>query len=70
MGRELLDAGNSLWKLPSQVCEIIVGAYNDAAPIFLYLVPLVIAAVVLLLFVKGELSRDDDRPLSAPARVI
>jgi hypothetical protein len=44
-----------LWKLPSQVREIIVGAYNDAlAPIFLYLVPLVIAAVVLLLFVKEK----------------
>lgn len=44
-----------LWKLPDQIREIIVGAYNDAlAPIFMYLVPLVVAAVILLLFVKEK----------------
>ncbi|MCJ0902503.1 MDR family MFS transporter [Rhodococcus sp. ARC_M6] len=44
-----------LWKLPAQIRELIVGAYNDAlAPIFLYLVPLVIVAVVLLFFVKEK----------------
>ncbi|MGC0363956.1 EmrB/QacA subfamily drug resistance transporter [Rhodococcus sp. 27YEA15] len=44
-----------LWKLPARVREIIVGSYNDAlAPIFMYLVPLVIAAVILLLFVTEK----------------
>ncbi|CAN5239506.1 MDR family MFS transporter [soil metagenome] len=39
--------------LPAAIRTVIVSAYNEAlAPIFLYLVPLVLVAVVLLLFVK------------------
>jgi hypothetical protein len=39
--------------LPDAVREIIVGAYNDAlAPVFLYMVPLVLISAVLLAFIK------------------
>ncbi|MDJ0355328.1 MDR family MFS transporter [Paenarthrobacter sp. PH39-S1] len=39
--------------LPAAVRDVIVGAYNDAlTPVFLYMVPLVLIAVVLLCFVK------------------
>lgn len=39
--------------LPDGVRDTIIGAYNDAlTPVFLYLVPLVIVAVILLMFVK------------------
>lgn len=39
--------------LPPGIHDIVVGAYNDAlAPVFLFIVPLAIAAFVLLLFVK------------------
>jgi len=39
--------------LPDEVREIIVGAYNDAlAPVFLYMVPLVLISAILLAFVK------------------
>lgn len=41
--------------LPDAIRDVIVGAYNDAlAPVFLYMVPLVIAAAVLLLFVTEK----------------
>ncbi|HEY8912761.1 MDR family MFS transporter [Lacisediminihabitans sp.] len=41
--------------LPQGVRNIIVGAYNESlAPIFLYLVPLVLVAAVLLLFVQEK----------------
>ncbi|MCS5719697.1 MFS transporter [Herbiconiux sp. CPCC 205763] len=41
--------------LPDAVRNVIVGAYNDAlTPVFLYMVPLVLVAVVLLLFVKEK----------------
>ncbi|MGA1837215.1 MDR family MFS transporter [Herbiconiux sp. 11R-BC] len=41
--------------LPDAVRNIIVGAYNDAlTPVFLYMVPLVLVAVVLLVFVKEK----------------
>jgi EmrB/QacA subfamily drug resistance transporter len=41
--------------LPSAVRDIIIGAYNDAlTPVFLYMVPLVIVAVILLAFVKEK----------------
>jgi EmrB/QacA subfamily drug resistance transporter len=41
--------------LPTAVRHIIVGAYNDAlTPVFLYMVPLLLAATVLLLFVKEK----------------
>ncbi|HAM26909.1 MAG TPA: MFS transporter [Microbacteriaceae bacterium] len=41
--------------LPESVRTVIVGAYNEAlAPIFLYLVPLVLVAAVLLLFVQEK----------------
>ncbi|MDI9915821.1 MDR family MFS transporter [Rhodococcus sp. IEGM 1379] len=44
-----------LWKLPAPIRETIVGAYNDAlAPIFMYIVPLVIVAVILLTFIKEK----------------
>jgi EmrB/QacA subfamily drug resistance transporter len=40
-------------ELPANVREIIIGGYNDAlTPVFLYMVPLIIVAVVLLCFVK------------------
>jgi len=39
--------------LPDAVREIIVGAYNDSlAPVFLYMVPLVLVSAVLLMFIK------------------
>ena len=39
--------------LPASVRDIIIGGYNDAlTPVFLYMVPLVVVAVVLLCFVK------------------
>jgi len=41
--------------LPDAVREIIVGSYNDAlTPVFLYMVPLVIVAAILLCFVKEK----------------
>jgi EmrB/QacA subfamily drug resistance transporter len=41
--------------LPTAVKSIIVGAYNDAlTPVFLYMVPLLLVAAVLLLFVKEK----------------
>jgi EmrB/QacA subfamily drug resistance transporter len=41
--------------LPSAVRDIIVGAYNDAlTPVFLYMVPLMLVATVLLFFVKEK----------------
>jgi len=41
--------------LPSAVRDIIVGSYNDAlTPVFLYMVPLVIVAAILLCFVKEK----------------
>ncbi|TIH35148.1 MDR family MFS transporter [Subtercola vilae] len=41
--------------LPSAVRDIIVGSYNDAlTPVFLYMVPLVLVATVLLVFVKEK----------------
>ncbi|MFC9834321.1 MDR family MFS transporter [Rhodococcus sp. NPDC127530] len=44
-----------LKSLPEPVREVIIGAYNDAlTPIFLYMVPLVILAVLLLLFVQEK----------------
>ncbi|MGO4690254.1 MDR family MFS transporter [Glaciibacter sp. 2TAF33] len=40
-------------ELPASVRDIIIGGYNDAlTPVFLYMVPLVVVAVVLLCFVK------------------
>lgn len=42
-------------QLPDAVRDVIVGAYNDAlTPVFLYMVPLVLVAVVLLVFVKEK----------------
>jgi hypothetical protein len=41
--------------LPSAVRTIIVGAYSDAlTPVFLYMVPLMLIATVLLFFVKEK----------------
>ena len=41
--------------LPDAVRDVIVGAYNDAlAPVFLYMVPLVIGAAILLMFVTEK----------------
>jgi EmrB/QacA subfamily drug resistance transporter len=41
--------------LPEAVKNIIVGAYNDAlTPVFLYMVPLMLIATVLLFFVKEK----------------
>ncbi|ARC57754.1 Multidrug resistance protein 3 [Frondihabitans sp. 762G35] len=41
--------------LPTAIHDVIVGAYNDAlTPIFLIMVPLVLVAAVLLLFVKEK----------------
>ncbi|MEO6827584.1 MAG: MDR family MFS transporter [Microbacteriaceae bacterium] len=40
-------------QLPDAIRDIIVGAYNDAlAPVFLYMVPLIVVAIVLLCFIK------------------
>lgn len=44
-----------LAQLPDAVRMVIVGAYNDAlTPIFLLLVPLMVASFVLLLFIKED----------------
>jgi EmrB/QacA subfamily drug resistance transporter len=41
--------------LPDAVRNVIIGAYNDAlTPVFLYMVPLVLVAVILLAFVKEK----------------
>ncbi|WP_426626126.1 MDR family MFS transporter [Leifsonia sp. McL0607] len=41
--------------LPAPLRDVIVGAYNDAlTPVFLYMVPLLLIAVVLLCFVKEK----------------
>ncbi|MCU1513921.1 MAG: transporter, partial [Microbacteriaceae bacterium] len=41
--------------LPANIRDIIVGAYNDSlTPVFLYMVPIVLVAVVLLCFVKEK----------------
>jgi EmrB/QacA subfamily drug resistance transporter len=41
--------------LPSAVRDVIIGAYNDAlTPVFLYMVPLMLVATVLLFFVKEK----------------
>ncbi|QDP98802.1 DHA2 family efflux MFS transporter permease subunit [Microlunatus elymi] len=41
--------------LPQQIQDIIVGAYNDAlTPIFLYLAPLLLVALILVFFVKEK----------------
>ena len=41
--------------LPPEINEVIIGSYNDAlAPIFLYMAPLVVVAVILLSFVKEK----------------
>jgi predicted MFS family arabinose efflux permease len=43
----------SVKALPKAVRDIIVGAYNDAlAPVFLYMVPLILVALILLCFIK------------------
>jgi len=42
-------------ELPEAIRNVIIGAYNDAlTPVFLYMVPLVLVAVVLLCFVKEK----------------
>ena len=42
-------------ELPAAVRGVIIGAYNDAlTPVFLYMVPLILIAVVLLCFVKEK----------------
>ncbi|MDN4475706.1 MDR family MFS transporter [Demequina sp. SYSU T00192] len=42
----------SVTELPQQAQDIIVGSYNDAlTPVFLYIVPLALLALVLLMFV-------------------
>jgi EmrB/QacA subfamily drug resistance transporter len=41
--------------LPSAVRDVIIGAYNDAlTPVFLYMVPLMLVATVLLVFIKEK----------------
>ncbi len=41
--------------LPAPIRDVIVGAYNDAlTPVFLYMVPLVLIAAVVLIFVKEK----------------
>jgi EmrB/QacA subfamily drug resistance transporter len=42
-------------QMPGQVKSIVVSSYNDAlAPVFLYIVPLMVISFVLLLFVKEK----------------
>ncbi|WP_082097530.1 MDR family MFS transporter [Demequina silvatica] len=64
-----IDGANSLTPelvgtLPQEAQDIIIGSYNDAlTPVFLYLVPLSLLALVLLLFVRevplrGSVSED------------
>jgi EmrB/QacA subfamily drug resistance transporter len=41
--------------LPGPIRDVIVGSYNDAlTPVFLYMVPLVLVAVIVLCFVKEK----------------
>lgn len=52
--------------LPDQIRQIIVGAYNDAlTPVFATLIPMVLAGLVLVLFIKevplrASLDEDND----------
>lgn len=41
--------------LPPAIRDAVIGAYNDAlVPVFLYMVPLVALAVVMLFFIKEK----------------
>ena len=61
-GAESATAGSSnsftpavVRNLPEAVRGVIIGAYNDAlTPVFLYMVPLILIAVVLLCFVREK----------------
>jgi hypothetical protein len=61
-GAESATAGSSnsftpdvVRNLPQAVRGVIIGAYNDAlTPVFLYMVPLILIAVVLLCFVREK----------------
>ncbi|UCR88432.1 MDR family MFS transporter [Mycetocola spongiae] len=57
--------------LPTEIKDIVIGSYNDAlTPVFLYMVPLVIIAVILLFFVvEKPLATTLDRgvPAETPA---
>lgn len=42
-------------QLPAQLHTIVISAYNDAlAPIFLYIVPLLVVALLILVFIKEK----------------
>ena len=39
--------------LPSELYDVVVGSYNDAlTPVFVMLIPMVVAGLVLALFIK------------------
>lgn len=41
--------------LPPEIRDVIIGSYNDAlTPVFLYMIPLVVVAIILLIFIKEE----------------
>ncbi len=41
--------------LPPEVRDVIIGSYNDAlTPVFLYMVPLVVVAIILLIFIRED----------------
>ena len=64
--------GNSLTPevvrdLPAAIRDIIISSYNDAlTPVFLYLVPLVVVAAILLCFVNEKPLATTDRPRRPP----
>ena len=55
-------------QLPEQVRGIVIGAYNDAlTPIFVYMVPLLVLAGILLFFIKEiplatSINREPENP--------
>jgi EmrB/QacA subfamily drug resistance transporter len=51
-------------RMPEQVKDVVVSSYNDAlAPVYLYLVPLMVVGLVLLLFIKEKpLSLSNESP--------
>jgi EmrB/QacA subfamily drug resistance transporter len=71
-GRENSLTPEVVRNLPAGARDIIVGAYNDAlTPVFLYMVPLMAIAVILLLFVQEKpLATTIERDIPATSAAI
>ena len=54
-GKPCSFPGSSCADLPASTRNVVIGAYNDAlTPVFLYMVPLILLAVVMLCFIKEK----------------